>query len=211
MPQATDSPVTISKGVDHFQFVVKHTAFDQHMDVAILDPIQQLHGKSGRIIRESTEVKNVSLLVHHTYRARTETTGFLSQSLGHNGMGIQQIIHGIRIQRIHHFVDLICVLDFCNILRRSDDPFAIQNGSDLLQAQSILFNCQRGIDGTDTISTAQHGIRCQIRYGIYLSNQFRNLSNFIKNGSCDLKGWFLVVHDMSPHTHYISSSLIYQP
>lgn len=44
----------------------------------------------------------------------------------------------------------------------------------------------------------------------YRCIQGRYLSNFIKNGRCNLKGRFLVVHDKSPHTNYIISSLIYQ-
>ena len=48
----------------------------------------------------------------------------------------------IGIQRIHHFVDLVCVFDFGNILRRCNNPLAVQNGSHLFQTQGILLNSQ---------------------------------------------------------------------
>lgn len=53
---------------------------------------------------------------------------------------------------------------FGNILGWSDDPFAIQNSSDLLQAQSILLNSQGGIDSAETVRPAQHSaIICPAR------------------------------------------------
>ena len=134
---------------------MEHTAFDQHMDVAFLDPFQQLHCESRRIIRQCAEVQNIALFIHNTNWAGPKATGFFGQPLGHNRVGIQKIVHRIGIQRIHHLVDLVCVLNLRNVLRRCDNFLAVQNGSNLLQAQSILFNCQGGVNGADSIGTTQ--------------------------------------------------------
>ena len=98
MPQPSNSPVAVSKGMDYFQLIMEHAAFDQHMNIAILDPFQQFHSESRCIIRKGTKVKNITLLVNHTDWPGTEATGFCRQSPGHNRMGIQQIVHRIGIQ-----------------------------------------------------------------------------------------------------------------
>lgn len=89
MPQAANSPVAISKGMDHFQFIVEYAAFDQQVDVAVLNPIQQFHSEFRCIIRQSTKVQYVTLLVHYTHRTGAEATGFFGQPSGHHRVGIQ--------------------------------------------------------------------------------------------------------------------------
>ena len=55
-------------------------------------------------------------------------------------MCIQQIIYGVQIKRIRHFIDLIGVFYFCDIFGRCNDTFTAKDSDDLLQAQRILLN-----------------------------------------------------------------------
>ena len=104
------------------------------MKIAVTYPFQQFCDQPGYIVWQRSKMQNVALLVHHAHRTGAEVTGLFHQSSGHNSVGAQQVIHRIWIQRIHHFVDLIGVFDFCNILGRSDDLLAVEDGSYLLKA-----------------------------------------------------------------------------
>ena len=43
MPEPSNAAVAVCEGVDQLQLVVEHTASNQHVQVAVLCPIQQLH------------------------------------------------------------------------------------------------------------------------------------------------------------------------
>ena len=58
-------------------------------------------------------------------------------------MSSQQIIHRIGVQFIQPLINLIGILDFGNILGRSQNLFAVQNCCHLLQRKDVLLNGQR--------------------------------------------------------------------
>ena len=70
-------------------------------------------------------------------------------------MSGQQIIYGVGVQLVQPLVNLIGVLDLCNILGRSQDVLAVKDRSYLFQAERILFNGKGAVDGTNTIAPAQ--------------------------------------------------------
>lgn len=43
VPQSSDSPIAVGKGMNQFQLVMEYTAFDEHMEIAVPHPVQQLH------------------------------------------------------------------------------------------------------------------------------------------------------------------------
>ena len=56
MPQTAYTAITIGKGMNQFKLIMEHTAADQHMHIAVLDPVQQLHDQIGDILRQSAEM-----------------------------------------------------------------------------------------------------------------------------------------------------------
>lgn len=85
--------VPVCKGVDQLELIMKHTAVDQYLQVAIFRPVQS-------------------------------------------------------------HVNLISAFDFCNIFRRSQDMFSVEDRRYLFQAEGILFNGEEAVDGANIIAPA---------------------------------------------------------
>ena len=100
----------------------------------------------------------MTLLIHDANRPRAEHAGFFYKSAGHNAVSGQQIVHGIRIKLVQPLVNLIGVFDLGNVLGRSQNMFAIQNGSDLFQTQGVLLDGKGAVNGSDPIGAAQIGV-----------------------------------------------------
>ena len=143
---------------DQFQLIVEHTASNQHVQVAVLCPIQQLHDQIRHILRQRAKMQDMSLLIYNTDGPRAEHAGFFYKSAGHNTVSGQQIVHRIRIKLVQALVNLISVFDLSNVLGRSQNMFAIQNGSDLFQTQGVLLDGKGAVNGSDPIGAAQIGI-----------------------------------------------------
>ena len=158
MPEPSNAAVAVCEGVDQLQLVVEHTASNQHVQVAVLCPIQQLHDQIRHILRQRAKMQDMSLLIYNTDGPRAEHAGFFYKSAGHNTVSGQQIVHGIRIKLVQALVNLISVFDLGNVLGRSQNMFAIQNGSNLFQTQSVLFNGKRTVNSADPIGAAQIGV-----------------------------------------------------
>lgn len=151
-------PLPSAKGGDQFQFVMKHATSDQHMQVTGLCPIQQFYDQIGHILGQRAEMQGMPLLIYNANGPRAEHAGFFYKSVGHSTVSGQQIIHGVRVKLVQTLVNLISVFDLGNIFGRSQNMLAVQNSGDLFQAQRVLLNGKRTIDGADAVATAQIGI-----------------------------------------------------
>ena len=74
MPQTAYTAITIGKGMDQFQLIVEHTTADQHVYVAVLDPVQQLHDQIRNILRQRAEMQDMSLLIYDPHRSGAKHT-----------------------------------------------------------------------------------------------------------------------------------------
>ena len=158
MPEPSNAAVAVCEGVDQLQLVVEHTASNQHVQVAVLCPIQQLHDQIRHILRKRAEMQDMSLLIYNANGPCAEHAGFLHKSASHDTVSSQQIVHGIRIKLVQPLVNLIGIFDLGNVLGRSQNTFAIQNGSDLFQTQGVLLDGEGGVNGADAVGAAQIGI-----------------------------------------------------
>ena len=180
--------------MDQLQFIVEYAAFDQHVILAAADPVQQFHDQPRHIVGQRPEMQDVAMPARHACRPRTEAAGFLQQAAGQNAVGKEQIVHGIRIQGLHPFINFIGVFDFCNVPGRSDDLPAVQDGCNLLQAQGVLLNGQGGMDRPDAVGTAQRGHCGQRLRSRRMADQFGNFGNLLQNGVRNFKRRVPVVH-----------------
>ena len=57
VPEPSNAAIAISKGMDQLQFIMKHAASDQHVQVAALCPIQQLHDQNRHILRQRAKMQ----------------------------------------------------------------------------------------------------------------------------------------------------------
>ena len=73
-------------------------------------------------------------------------------------MSGQQVVHGVGVKLVQPLVNLIGIFNLGNVLGRSQNMLAIQNGGDLFQTQSVLLNGKRAVNGADPIGAAQIGI-----------------------------------------------------
>ena len=148
----------LQKGVDQFQLIVEHTASNQHVQVAVLCPIQQLHDQIRHILRQRAKMQDMPLLIDNAIRPRAEHAGLLYKPASHDTVSGQQVVHGVGVELVQPLVNLIGVLDLGNVLGRSQNMLTIQNGGDLFQAQSVLLNGKRAVNSADPIGAAQIGI-----------------------------------------------------
>ena len=155
MPQASNTAVSIGKGVNQFKLIMEHTAADQHMHIAALNPVQQFHDQIGDILWQSAKMQDMPFLIYNANGLGTEHTGLIHQTACHDAMGSQQIIHRVGIKLLQSLIDLISVFDLCNIFRRSQNLFAVKNGGDLLQSQRILLDGQGAMNCPDAIGASQ--------------------------------------------------------
>jgi len=68
MPQSTDTSVSIRKGMDQFQFIVKNTTSDKHMQITVFYPFKKFCNQSRYILRKCSEMQDVPFRIHNTHR-----------------------------------------------------------------------------------------------------------------------------------------------
>ena len=158
MPEPSNAAIAVCKGMDQLQLIVEHAASDQHVQVAVLCPIQQLHDQIRHILGQRAEMQDMSLLIYNADGPRAEHAGFLHKSASHDTVSSQQVVHGVGVKLVQPLVNLISVFDLSNIFGRSQNVLAVQNSGDLFQTQRVLLNGKRTIDGTNTVGAAQIGI-----------------------------------------------------
>ena len=144
--------------MDQLQLIVEHAASDQHVQVAVLCPIQQFHDQIRHILRQRAKMQDMSLLIYNTDGPRAEHAGLLYKPASHDTVSGQQVVHGVGVKLVQPLVNLIGVLDLGNVLGRSQNMLAIQNGGNLFQAQSVLLDGKGAVNGSDPIGAAQIGI-----------------------------------------------------
>ena len=143
---------------DQFQLIVEHTASNQHVQVAVLCPIQQLHDQIRHILRQRAKMQNMSLLIYNANRPCAEYAGFFYKPASHDTVSGQQVVHGVEVKLVQPLVNLIGIFDLSNVLGRSQNMFAIQNGSDLFQTQGVLLDGKGAVNSSDPIGAAQIGV-----------------------------------------------------
>ena len=129
-----------------------------------------------------------------------------STSLGHDAMSSQQIVYRIGIEFLQPLINLVGILDLCNILWRSQNLFAVQNCCHLLQGKGILLDGQGTMDGADAVCSPQGGVRGQLLGRSQPTNQLCNLNNIIDNSICNFKRRFFC---SSYSTSYQNSFMVF--
>ena len=155
MPEPSNAAIAVCKGMDQLQLIVEHAASDQHVQVAVLCPIQQLHDQTRNILRQRAEMQNMPLLIYNANRPRAEHAGLLYKPASHDTVSGQQVVHGVRVKLVQPLVNLIGILDLGNILGRSQYLLTVENSRDLFQCQRVLLNGQRTVNCTDAIGAPQ--------------------------------------------------------
>ncbi len=119
MPDPSNTAIAVCKGVNQLQLIMKHAASDQHVQVAVLRPIQQFHDQIRHILRQRAKIQDMSLLIYNANGPRAEHAGFLHKSASHDTVSGQQVVHGVGVKLVQPLVNLISVLDLGNVLGRS--------------------------------------------------------------------------------------------
>ena len=158
VPEPSNAAIAVCKGMDQLQLIVEHAASDQHVQVAVLCPIQQFHDQIRHILRQRAKMQDMYLLIYNTDGPRAEHAGLLYKPASHDTVSGQQVVHGVGVKLVQPLVNLIGVLDLGNVLGRSQNMLAIQNGGNLFQAQSVLLDGKGAVNGSDPIGAAQIGI-----------------------------------------------------
>ena len=57
MPEPPNTAIAVCKGMDQLQLIMEHAASDQHVQVAALCPIQQLHDQNRHILRQRAKMQ----------------------------------------------------------------------------------------------------------------------------------------------------------
>ena len=76
----------------------------------------------------------------------------------------------------------------------------VQNSGHLFQAQGVLLDSERAVDGADSVGTAKGRVGRKLTDGCESTNQFCDFYDRIQNGIGDLKGRIFKFHSFSPET-----------
>ena len=212
MPEPPNTAIAVGKGVNQLQFIMKHAASDQHVQVAVLRPIQQFHDQIRHILRKCAEMQNMPLLIHNADGPRAEHAGFLHKPASHDTVSAQQVVHGVRVKLVQALVNLISVFDLSNIFGRSQNVLAVQNSGDLFQTQGVLLDGKGAVNGADTVGAAQIGIARKMIVRGKSAGQLRYFCNIVNDFVCNLKKRLFIFHRiltvsfcLSYHASLISS------
>ena len=140
--------------MDQFKLIVENTTANQRVYLTVFCPVQQFHHQIRNILGQCPKMKDMPFTIYHTHGPCTKHTRFFYQTPRHNVVGSQQIVHRIGIKFIQSLIDLIGVFYFRNIFGRCQNMFSIEHSSYLFQRKRILLNCQRPVNGADTVTAA---------------------------------------------------------
>ncbi len=106
-------------------------------------------------------------------------------------MCTQQIFFLIRIQLKQKVVSLHCIFHFLNFVRRTKNALSLDNRSNLLNAERIVFDSQRRVNGFYAVFLPQFHMKRAFLEAFQLPDFFRNLRNEIYNFICNLERRFV--------------------
>ena len=99
-------------------------------------------------------MQDISLTVHNTHRPGAKLASLAHKPLHHRPMCKQEVINRIWIRLCKVVVNFVGIFYLCNVFWRGKHIFAGENGSHLLQRESVLLDCQRRINRSDAVLVA---------------------------------------------------------
>ncbi len=94
--------------------------------------------------------------------AATKVAGIINQAMQQAAMGGQQIGPAGSIPAGHGFVGGEGVAHFLDLTGQPEHTLAVEHGGDLLDAQGVVLDGQRGLDAADAIAPAQLRGHCRL-------------------------------------------------
>lgn len=154
LPEAADAAVAIGKGVDEFEFVVKDAAGDERVRIGVFEPEQEVLHEAGDLGCGGCEVHDFCTL-GNADRSGSETARVIDESRREQAVGGEQVLELVRIPGVHGLVGCEGIFDFLNIRGRAEDAFTLDDCSDLLQAEGIIFDGEGCVDRFDAVLPAE--------------------------------------------------------
>ena len=74
MSQASNAAVSISEGVDRLKPKIVNATANQHIHIAVFDPVQQIHNQIGDILHKGAQMQDMPLWVNDTNRPGAKHT-----------------------------------------------------------------------------------------------------------------------------------------
>ena len=95
------------------------------------------------------------LALSHADAPAAITARFIDETSHEQFMGFEQVFGGCGLECIQCFVSDEGIANFLNLFRMTEDSFAIEHRSDLLEAECILLDLKRGLNRAYPIGAAK--------------------------------------------------------
>ena len=113
----------------------------------------------------------------HAHAGGTETSGLPDEAIHHKAMRLQQIVHAVRIELTQMLVSFVGVLHLAYVLGRREDTLAVDHIANLFQRERILLDCQRGMDGANSVLPAEGEVCGEVILCGNLADEFTDFNH----------------------------------
>lgn len=141
--------------MDELELVVEHAALDQHGVFAVRKPCEEVFHERGNIGERRSHVDDVSGTVHHSDIAVPKLSGAVDESLRHQAVRFQEVVDGIRIERLYRLVGGVCALDLVNLALRPRHALAGEDGRYLLLGESVALDGRCAANRANVVDLAK--------------------------------------------------------
>lgn len=153
LPEAADAAVAIGEGMDELQLVVHNATGQEWMPIGALQPTEQVCDQRAHSCSRGRHVHQLCPPIDPD-AAGAKTSRAIHQPGHQQAVGIQQILLIAGVPSGQRLIGGDGVADFLNVARGADHPLAIEESCDLLQAEAVLLDRQRRLDGVDAVGHA---------------------------------------------------------
>ena len=150
LPEAAEAAVAIGEGVNELQLVMHDATGQQRMPVAALQPAEQVSNQ-GRDSRGRGRHVHQCFPPVDPDAAAAEAARAIHQARHQQAVGFQQVLLIAGIPAGQGLVGADGIAHLLNVAGRAKHPLAVEEGRDLLQAEAVPLDRQRGLDGVDAI------------------------------------------------------------
>lgn len=134
---------------------MEDAALDQHGGVFGAEPSEKV-GHEARDVRVwRGHVDDVAEGVHDTHVDVAPFSGAGDEAVGHQGVGLEEVVEGEWVEGFDGGVGNVGALDFGNLAGGGGDAFSGEDGGDLVFGEGVAFDGGGAPEGADVVGFAE--------------------------------------------------------
>ena len=155
LPEPSGASVAVRERMDEFELVVENAALDQHRVFAVSKPREEVLHERGDVGERRGHMDDAPGTVHHANIAVAELSWAVDKAPRHQAVRFQEVVDGIRIERLYRLVGGMGTLDLVDFALRPGYALAGENGRDLLLGESVALDGRGAANRADVVDLAK--------------------------------------------------------